>query len=101
MFLVFKSLQNYFPIRILLGIFDMCESLSEDYKQKAKAVYLKYQPIEDNTQITIAQKLPIVDEWWHQCEQLFKGLSFQYEDLEKSIKKANVKLRYLFKFITA
>jgi len=72
----------------------MCDSLSEDYKEKARKLLQKYRPIEDNTQMTVAQKLPFIEEWWHQSELLLKGLRFQYEDIEKSIKKADLHLRY-------
>lgn len=78
-----------------IGIFEMCESLSEDYKKKAIALLQKYRPIEDNTQMTVAQKLPFIEEWWHQSELLLKGLTFQYEDINISIKKADLHLRYL------
>lgn len=75
------------------SVFEACDSLSEDYKEKARTLLQKYRPIEDNTQMTVAQKLPFIEEWWHQSELLLKGLCFQYEDINKSIEKANLHLR--------
>lgn len=77
-----------------IGVFEACDSLSENYKEKARTLLHKYRPIEDNTQMTVAQKLPFIEEWWHQSELLLKGLCFQYEDIMKSIKKADLHLRY-------
>nr|BAH71381.1 ACYPI006454 [Acyrthosiphon pisum] len=50
------------------SVFEACNSLSEDYKEKARTLLQKYRPIEDNTQMTVAQKLPFIEEWWHQSE---------------------------------
>ncbi|KAF0754651.1 Uncharacterized protein FWK35_00025486 [Aphis craccivora] len=75
------------------SVFESCDSLSENYKKKALTLLQKYRPIEDNTQMTVAQKLPFIEEWWQQSELLLKGLCFQYEDIKKSIEKANVHLR--------
>lgn len=72
----------------------MCDSLPDDYKKKAIALLQKYRPIEDDTQMTVAEKLPYIEEWWASSSNLLKGLNFQYEDITKSIKKADVKLRY-------
>lgn len=76
-------------------MFEMSDSLSEEYKEKARALLQKYRPIEDDTQMTVAQKLPFIEEWWSSSERLITGLRFQYEDIEKAIKKADVKLRYI------
>lgn len=75
-------------------MFEMCEGLSEEYKAKAHALLQKYRPIEDDPKLTVAEKLPYIEEWWSQSEGLLKGLQFQYEDIEKSIAKADVKFRY-------
>jgi len=45
--------------------------------------------------MTVAQKLPFIEEWWQKSELLLKGLCFQYEDIKKSIEKADLHLRYL------
>jgi len=76
----------------------MCESLSDEYRGKAAALLQKYRPIEDDTQMTVAEKLPYIEQWWRQSEQLLKGLCFHYDDIEKSIEKADVKLRYLSEY---
>lgn len=72
----------------------MCDSLPDDYKKKALALLHKYRPIEDDTQMTVAEKLPYIEEWWAASSNLLNGLSFQYEDIKKSIEKADIKLRY-------
>lgn len=72
----------------------MCKSLPQDYKDKADVLMRKYRPIEDDTQMTMAEKLPYIEEWWGLSSNLLKGLNFQYEDITNSIKKADVKLRY-------
>lgn len=81
------------------AVFETCESLTDEYKLKAKALFNKYRPIEDNTQMTVSEKLPYIEEWWRESELLLKGLRFQYEDIEKSIEKANAKLRYLWNLL--
>lgn len=80
-------------------VFEMCESLSEDFKNKSQKIYHKYHPIEKNTQMTVAQKSPWVAEWWRQSELSLHGIQFNYQDIEKSIKKSNLKLRYVFETI--
>lgn len=76
-----------------LAIFETCDSLPIDYKEKALALLNKYRPIEDDPKLTVLEKLPYIEEWWHKSESLLKGLRFQYEDIEISIKRANIKLR--------
>lgn len=71
----------------------MCRSLSEEYREKARGLLQKYRPIEDDTRMTVAEKLPFIEEWWSQSEMLLKGLRFQYGDIEESIRMADVKLR--------
>lgn len=77
-----------------LGVFETCDSLPEEYKGKALDLLNKYRPIEDDPHMTVAEKLPFIEEWWHKSELLLKGLRFQYKDIKKSIQRANVKLRY-------
>lgn len=77
----------------MIDVFETCESLSDEYKVKARELLQKYRPIEDNTQMTMVEKLPYIEEWWQKSEHLLKGLRFQYDDIEKSIVKADVKLR--------
>lgn len=84
---------NNKPTMSSFSVFEACDSLSEDYKEKARTLLQKYRPIEDSTQMTVAQKLPFIEEWWQQSELLLKGLCFQYEDIVKSIKKADLHLR--------
>lgn len=67
--------------------------MPKDYKDKALALLNKYRPIEDDTQMTVAEKLPYIEEWWRQSELLLKGLKFQYEDIDQSIRRAIVRLR--------
>ncbi|VVC26123.1 Hypothetical protein CINCED_3A017819 [Cinara cedri] len=71
----------------------MSDSLSNDYKKKALELLHKYRPIEDDTQMTVAEKLPYIEQWWTSSSNLLKGLNFKYEDITKSIEKADVKLR--------
>jgi 5'-nucleotidase len=75
-------------------VFETCDSLPEDYKEKALALLKKYRPIEDDTQMTVAEKLPFIEQWWSESQNLLTGLCFQYDDIKNSIKRANVKLRY-------
>lgn len=72
----------------------MCESLTDEYRAKAQELLRKYRPIEDNTKMSVEEKLPFIEEWWSRSENLLKGIQFHYEDIEKSIAKADVKLRY-------
>lgn len=58
------------------------------------ALLNKYRPIEDDTQMTVAEKLPFIEKWWSESQSLLIGLCFHYDDIKKSIEKANVKLRY-------
>lgn len=96
---IFGVKKNYFFFKKKKGVFEMCESLSDEYRGKARALLQKYRPIEDDTRMTVTEKLPYIEQWWRQSEQLLKGMCFHYEDIEKSIKKADVKLRYIFAFL--
>jgi 5'-nucleotidase len=87
------SEHNNKPTMSSFSVFETCDSLPADYKEKAMALLHKYRPIEDNPHMTVAQKLPYIEEWWRSSELLLKGLRFQYEDINKSIIKANIKLR--------
>jgi len=77
-----------------IAVFERCESFPDSYRKKALALLHKYRPIEDDPKMTVAEKLPYIEEWWHKSESLLKGLRFQYDDINKSIMTANVKLRY-------
>lgn len=81
-------------IIFISAVFERCESFPDSYREKALALLHKYRPIEDDPQMTVAEKLPYIEEWWHKSESLLKGLRFQYDDINKSIMTANVKLRY-------
>lgn len=84
---------NNKPTMSSFSVFETCDSLPADYKEKALALLNKYRPIEDDPQLSVVEKLPYIEEWWHKSESLLKGLRFQYKDIEKSIERANVKLR--------
>ncbi|VVC26121.1 HAD-like domain,Pyrimidine 5'-nucleotidase, eukaryotic [Cinara cedri] len=88
-----RSEYNNQPVLSSFGVFEMSDSLSNDYKKKALELLHKYRPIEDDTQMTVAEKLPYIEQWWTSSSNLLKGLNFKYEDITKSIEKADVKLR--------
>ncbi|XP_050426851.1 cytosolic 5'-nucleotidase 3 [Adelges cooleyi] len=87
------SVHNNEPTKSSFCVFESCSSLTEDYKQKARELYNKFLPIEDDPNMTVAEKLPYIEDWWRQSERLLKNMRFRYEDIELAVKQADVKLR--------
>lgn len=71
----------------------MCDSVSDDFREIQRLILQKYRPVEDDPRMTVSEKLPWIEEWWDKSELSLKGQRFHYEDIEKSISKANLKLR--------
>ena len=52
------------------GILESCSALSAAYRKKATALLAHYHPIELDPALTIAEKLPIMQEWYHKAHTL-------------------------------
>ena len=49
---------------------ESCSALSAEYRKKATALLAHYHPIELDSALTIAEKLPIMQEWYHKAHTL-------------------------------
>lgn len=67
----------------------MCKSLPNDYRDQVDKLLVDYQPIEENTQMSVDQKLLFAEDFWTKGANLIKGVRFQYKEMVKVAKKAH------------
>ena len=67
--------------------------LTEDYSEKAHALFDKYHPIEINPEIPLEEKKKAMIEWWKSHFDLLIKCKLNKKDLEKAVKSEKIKLR--------
>ena len=75
------------------GILESCSVLSAEYRKKSKALVDKYLPIEFDPGLSIAQKLPIMQEWYRQGHSLLLQEPVTENVIRKAVAEANVRIR--------
>lgn len=58
------------------GILDSCKSLSTEYIQKSKSLYLKYRPMEVDPKLDMDTKIKLMIEWWSQTSDNLKCVAY-------------------------
>lgn len=67
--------------------------LTDDYAQKAQALYNKYRPIEINVKMGKTEKEKAMEEWWNAHFDLLIESGLGKKDLEKVVDSGKVKFR--------
>jgi len=67
--------------------------LTEDYSEKAHALFDKYHPIEINPEIPLEEKKKAMIEWWKSHFDLLIKCKLNKKDLEKAVTSEKIKLR--------
>lgn len=74
--------------------------LTEDYAEKANALFDKYHPIEINPNIPLDKKKSAMQEWWTTHYKLLIQSGLSKSDLEDIVKNGHVKFRQgVFQFL--
>lgn len=74
-------------------VFEGIPTLPNKFVEDAQFLYNRFRKIEDNPNMTIAEKLPHMEEWWNLNEKLFIGLPFEPESIAQAVLDSGVKLR--------
>jgi len=67
--------------------------LSEDYTQKAQALFEKYHPIEIDPQVPLAEKKRAMEEWWRVHFELLIRSGLSRDDLRKVLASEKIRFR--------
>ncbi len=67
--------------------------LAPDYPDKAKALAVKYKPIEDDPNISLSEKKQAMRQWWFEHYELLKQSGLNKKDVEQAIKSSLIRLR--------
>lgn len=72
----------------------ICEvHLSEGLQAKAKAINAYFYPIEVDPSVPLHQKIPLMEQWYLQINNLLIEAGFRRSHIASSVRDANVKLR--------
>jgi 7-methylguanosine nucleotidase len=67
--------------------------LTEDYPEKAKALYAKYHPIEKDLKIPLEERRKAMKQWWTEHFELLMQSKLNIKDIEKAVEHQDVALR--------
>ncbi|XP_066902284.1 7-methylguanosine phosphate-specific 5'-nucleotidase isoform X2 [Halyomorpha halys] len=74
-------------------VFEQMPTLPSEFTEGAQNLYNRFSVIEDDPKMSIADKLPYMEEWWRLNEKLFIGLPYEPEKIAQAVKDSGVKLR--------
>lgn len=69
------------------------DHLTEDYAQKAHALFDKYHPAEVDPHLSLQEKKKAMQEWWEDHNKLLVESGLSYSDLEDIVQNGHVKFR--------
>jgi len=75
------------------GLLEQSGLLSKEYHEKVRVLYNKYYPIEIDTKITIAEKIPHMVVWYNLANQLLVDEKINISLFDEMIKRSNIQLR--------
>ena len=75
------------------GVMESLETLSKEYREQTNALFQKYYPIEICHELTIPEKIPIMEEWYSQAHDLLLGEGVTIDHIRDAVKGANISLR--------
>lgn len=76
-----------------LGVFEQIPTLPSEFTEGAQNLYNRFRVIEDDPNMSIADKIPYMEEWWNLNEKLFIGLPYEPEKIAQAVVDSGVKLR--------
>ena len=88
-----KEYVNGKKINSLLSILRDEGYLTENYPEKAKALFAKYHSIEIDHNISISEKKKAMHEWWVKHFELLIKSGLNIRDIEKSVRSNNIIFR--------
>lgn len=80
------------------NILDNSLLISDDCRIKLKELLNKYYPIEIDSSRSIAEKLPLMVEWWTKAHALLIEQRIRKDDLAKVVRESEARLREGYKF---
>jgi HAD superfamily hydrolase (TIGR01544 family) len=75
------------------GVLEGCAELGAEYRAKATAITAHYLPIETSPDMTIEQKLPLMQDWYRQSHELLAAEPLTAAVLERAAQDSAVALR--------
>ncbi len=67
--------------------------LSPDYADKAKALYAKYRPIEQDQSLPYGQRAQAMEEWWNSHYKLLRESGLEFEDIKRAAQSKRLQFR--------
>lgn len=77
----------------LISVLRNGDYLSENYAERAHALYDKYHPIEVDPNISEKEKREAMYEWWKDHDELLKECGFKKEHLEDIVEDSGIRFR--------
>uniref|UniRef100_A0A7S0WMC1 5'-nucleotidase n=1 Tax=Pyramimonas obovata TaxID=1411642 RepID=A0A7S0WMC1_9CHLO len=75
------------------GVMESLETLSKEYREQTGELFKKYYPIEICHNLTIPEKIPIMEEWYSQAHELLLREGVTLEHIRDAVMGANLALR--------
>ncbi|KAG8237157.1 hypothetical protein J437_LFUL011206 [Ladona fulva] len=75
------------------GIFEFSHHLPPNYREKSRALFNKYYPIEVCHQMSVEDKIPHMIEWYKEAEKLLQGCHLTPEDIVEAVNETHTILR--------
>ncbi|XP_014279458.1 7-methylguanosine phosphate-specific 5'-nucleotidase isoform X1 [Halyomorpha halys] len=90
---VSKHHDNGKPTLSSYCVFEQIPTLPSEFTEGAQNLYNRFRVIEDDPNMSIADKIPYMEEWWSLNEKLFVGLPYEPEKIAQAVIDSGVKLR--------
>lgn len=75
------------------GVMENSPLLPKDYTEKTNTLRAKYLPIEQDPNLTIAEKIPHMEEWYKRANQLLQECGMKKSMFGEFVKTSNVEFR--------
>uniref|UniRef100_A0A0K8SWY5 5'-nucleotidase n=1 Tax=Lygus hesperus TaxID=30085 RepID=A0A0K8SWY5_LYGHE len=75
------------------GVFEAIPILPPAFLEGTSQLYKKFRAIEDDPKMTIADKLPHMEDWWKKSEELYIGMPCSEKLIDQAVTDSNVHLR--------
>lgn len=85
--------QEWIKTPTLISLLRDGKHLTDDYSERAQALFDRYHPLEISHELTVEEKKPFMLEWWRKHFELMIECWLQKSDISDVIDKSHLKLR--------
>jgi 5'-nucleotidase len=91
--LTYPTTKDGKPIHSVISLLRDRDYISTDYQKRAKELFKKYHPLENNPKMSFQERKQAMKEWWTKHFELLISSGLNRKDLEKIVESREIRLR--------